>query len=234
MRHPQALLIGTLVALTAQAVAQDEEQRFSTAELQAAQLARFKEDTFDSLSKYGGDQDAAAILVNCTASFHSINRNNVRCYLADANHSKRFITEVQRIGDKANFSQATVADNPERSTLYFRVLLTRDSSGANIHYFENWGHDAERYGYSYQAPQKLRSRKLTGEKPSCGSASFIATVTIGVDGVAHDDVEFETVRVAPSESCRAYARNELLNSPYIPGRLNNEVIEARLVNRWGF
>jgi len=234
MRHLKLLLIGTLVALTAPVMAQDEEQRFSTEELQAAQLARFKESAFDSLSKYGGDKDAAAILVNCTASFQSINRNNVRCYLADANHSKRFITEVQRIGDKANFRQATVADSPERTTLYFRVLLTRDEGGANIHYFENWGHDAERYGYSYQAPQKLRSWKLTGEQPSCGSASFIALVTIGVDGNAHDDVEFETVKVAPSESCRAYVRNELLNSPYIPGRHNNEVIEARLVSRWGF
>lgn len=229
-RHFRILLVSTLVIFASSATAADDEPRFTTEELKTAQLASFDDGLFEGISKYSGDPDAAAILANCRVlSRVSVDNNFARCYLADTNHRKRFITDVERVADRAKLNSAVVADKAEWSEIYFRVLLTRDAEGSAVHFYENWGHDAEKYGYAYRSPQRLTLRERTGDRLSCGGSAFITKVTIGTDGRPHDDVEFETVKGKPSEECFDYFRKQLLRGYFIPGRLNDEAIEARFI-----
>lgn len=221
------LICASFLALAVNVAIADEEFSFSSEVLAEAELASFDAGIFDDLNDYEENPEAAAILVNCRVwSRVTINNNFARCFLADPNHRKRFISEVERAADRAKINSAVVDGRLDRTEIYFRVLLTRDGEGSQIHYFENWGHDAERYGYDYRAPQRITPLQRTGEKPSCGGSRLISIVTVGVDGRAKDDVKFETVKGKPTEQCHAYIRNQLLASDFIPGRHNGEMVEA--------
>jgi hypothetical protein len=221
------LICASFLALAVNVAIADEEFSFSSEVIAEAELASFDDGIFDSLSDYDGDPDAAAILVNCRVWSRATTLPSLaRCFLADPSHRDRFISDVERIADRAKLNSAVVDGNLERTEIYFRVLLTRDAGGSQIHYFENWGHDAERYGYDYRAPQRLTPLERTGERASCGGSRIISLVTVGVDGRARDDIKFETVKGKPSDECYVYIRNLLLTSDFIPARHNGKAVEA--------
>ena len=79
----------------------------------------------------------------------------MHCFRANTDHSKLFLRDLSRIVLQTPIQLAVVDDEYHGADLYFRVLLTREGKESQVEYFANWGHDAEKYGYAYQAPQKL-------------------------------------------------------------------------------
>jgi hypothetical protein len=215
-----------------------EQSGFSAEQLVAGALSYFPIGTFDSLSDYGRDKDATAILANCWARAGiegqgAVSGNSAQCFLADAKHSLKFLSDVERIADLAVIQLASVDDKYQGSNLYFRVFLTRDGEKNQVEYFANWGHDAEKYGYAYQAPQKLYRWPTLLKKVPCGSSRVISLITIGADSGVRDDVEIEVVSGNPSTECLNAIEGYLLESQFIPGREGKKLIEARHMALWG-
>ena len=218
-----------LLALTSSLAGAEGESPYAAGELASAKLASFHASIFDSLSDYDEDPDAAAILVNCRVAYGISNDNRSRCYLAEPSHRKRFISEVERIANRAKIDWAEVAGNVERTTIHFRVLLTRDGDHSQINYFENWGHDADKYGYDYQAPQRLLLYPRGPVKYGCRGQNLIYVVNVGVDGKAAGDVNFEKVKGEITFECKEYIRQRVTEFVFIPGRHNGKIIEAHYV-----
>ncbi len=214
-----------------------ERSGFSTEQLVAGSLANFPSDAFDSLNDYRGDSEARAILANCyiAVTIYLIGGvgDRVWCSLANADHSRSFLRHLYRIFDRTSIRLAVVDEKYRGTWLYFRVLLTRDGEKSRVEYFANWGHDAESYGYDYQAPQRLRSWPPPMKKIPCGSSRIISLVTIGADSAVREDVELEVVSGGPSTECLNAIEEYLLESQFIPGRKGNRLIEARHVELWG-
>lgn len=215
-----------------------EQLGFSAEQLVAGTLSYFPVGTFDSLSDYGRDKDATAILANCWARAGiegqgAVSGNSAQCFLADAKHSLKFLSDVERIANLAVIQLATVDDKYQGSNLYFRVFLTRDGEKNQVEYFANWGHDAEKYGYAYQAPQKLYRWPTLLKKVPCGSSRVISLITIGANSGVRDDVELEVVSGNPSTECLNAIEGYLLESQFIPGREGEKLIEARHMALWG-
>lgn len=223
------ILCSLIVAFAVSNAFAEDSQRFSSEVLAAAELASFDAGIFDGLSSYKSDPDAAAILVNCRVAYGISNNNRSRCYLAEPSHRKRFISEVERIADKAKIDWAEVAGNVERTTIYFRVLLTRDGDHSQINYFENWGHDADKYGYEYQAPQRLLLYPRGPVKNGCRGQNLIYVVNVGIDGKATGDVNFDKVKGEITFECKEYIRQRVTEFIFIPGRHNGKIIEAHYV-----
>ena len=247
-----AFLFATLVFSTAGAKEPEEKSSkelsgFSEEQLVAGTLSYFSIGTFDSLSDYGGDKDASAILANCWVRAgiegrrtrsgieeHGAAADNLaQCFLADTKHSVQFLRDVERIANRAIIRLASVDDEYQGSNLYFRVILIRDGEKNQVEYFANWGHDAEKYGYTYQAPQRLYRWPTPLKKIPCGSSRIISLVTIGADSSVRDDVEFEVVSGNPSIECFNAIEEYLLSSQFIPGRQDNRPIDARQLGLWG-
>ena len=216
-----------LLVLTASLAGAEDESTYTAEELVSAKLASFHQSIFDSLSEYNENPDAAAILVNCQLEYGSSNNNRTRCFLADPSHRKRFISEVQRLADRAKIDWAEVAGNLERTTIYFRVLLTREGDRAQISYFENWGHDAEKYGYDYQAPQRLLLYPRGPVNNGCRGQNLIYVVNVGVDGKATGEIGFEKVKGEISFECKEFIRERVAEYIFIPGRHNGNVAEIK-------
>lgn len=218
-----------LLVLASSLAGAEDESPYTAEELASAKLASFHAGVFDSLSEYDEDPDAAAILVNCQVAYGFGNENRSRCFLADVTHRKRFISEVQRLADRAKIDWAEVAGNLERTTIYFRVLLTRKDDDSQISYFENWGHDAESYGYDYRAPQRLSFYPRTPVKNGCRGQNLIYVVPVGVDGKAKGDAKFEKVKGEITFECKEFIRQRLTEYIFVPGRHNGEAVEAQYV-----
>ena len=218
-----------------------ERSSFSAEQLVAGSLANLPSDAFDSLKDYSGDPEARAILANCAAvmtpngTIGGIARDGggLRCFLADADHSRFFLRDLTRISYRSSFQLAVVDEKPRDAKLYFRVLLTRESEDSQVEYFANWGHDAEKYGYAYQAPQRLLGWPKRQKKIPCGSSRIISLVTIGADSSVRNDVELEVVSGNPSTECLNAIDEYLLGSLFVPGRKGEKLIEARHTELWG-
>lgn len=241
------VVLSTVAAKEPEEENSKEQSGFSVEQLVAGTLSHFPVDTFDSLSDYGGDKDATAILANCWVRagiegqrVHPraeedgvVGSNLAQCFLADAKHSVQFLRDVERIANRAIIRLAAVDDRYQGSNLYFRVLLLRDSDKNQVAYFANWGHDAEKYGYAYQAPQRLDRWPPMLKKIPCGSSRVISLITIGDDSSVREDVEFEVVSGRPSKKCLKAIEEYLLSSQFIPGRQDNRPIDARHLELWG-
>ena len=234
------IILALLVCSTAGADgsdAEDSKERsgFSAEQLVAGSLAIFPSDAFDSLKDYSGDPEARAILANCRvpASIHALSHNSARCSLANGDHSTRFLRDITKIADNTSIQLAVVDEESRDAMLYFRVLLTREGEESKVEIFGNWGHDAEKYGYAYQAPQRLMGWPKRWRKYPCGSSRIISLVTIEADSSVLDDVELEVISGDPSTECLNALEGYLLESKFIPGRNGKKLIEARHVQYWG-
>lgn len=214
-------------------------RRYSTQDLIDAEPVRISAGIFDYLVDYSGDKDARAILVNCVAFVSRLRARYTRaiCSLADEGHRDRFRRDVERRTETARLTPAIVAGEPHSTYFNFRVLLTRDDDRTSIEYFQNWGYDADKYGYAYQAPQRLYLPKQKHVASAhfgtpCVGSLVKSVISIDVDGNPHDDVEFQVAKGEPPAECFEYIQEQLVRSQYLPARVDNERVAARYIEVW--
>jgi hypothetical protein len=215
--------------LTCALASADEEAPYTAEQLASAKPASFHAGVFDSLNKYSQDKDATAILVNCWVAYGFSNDNVSRCFLANPQHRKRILADVERLANRAKIDWADIDGSPERTMIYFRVLLTRDGDQTQVHYFENWGYDNEKYGYDYRSPQRLSMYPRAQQRSRCSGQNLMYIVNVGVDGKAKGEVRFETVKGKISSECQEYMQERVGDYIFIPGQFNGEVVESQFV-----
>ena len=197
-------------------------------DLAAAEPADFPPGVFERLAGYDRDPDAAGILANCRAFVDGRSVRQVSCFLANPEHRDNFARDIEKIAARSRIEPATVAGQEQAAWLYFRVFLSRSGGEQTVHYFPNWGHEADIYGHEYRAPQQV-----TGDHDMvCRGARIISLVRVGTDGQPEGDVEFDIVAGEPKTDCLEALRRMLLLAQYVPARFHGRPVAARHMGYW--
>lgn len=144
----------------------------------------------------------------------------------------RLRNSVHKLLSKTQLSPAMVNGEPEDLELYFRIAFLKND---DVRVFPNWGHDVERYGPSYEAPQRY---DLSERYPSsCDYYVGISLTPIDENGRVAGEPQFVTSlrRADRSQKCVANMSKYLERGKYIPAQFDGNpvpAIHAEIWQRW--
>lgn len=152
------------------------------------------------------------------------------CFLSES-VDRPFRIAVDTAVELARASPATVDGKSHFIALYYRVIFLQKDGVAEVGVYPNWGNHVDKYGLSYEAPQRY-TQSIYPEK--CNALNFLlATMLIGEDGTLTGDVAFSGGEGMHMEWCKESVKAIHLNAKYIPGHKDGQPVEATFVEAWG-
>ena len=184
-------------------------------------------------------EDNTAVTLYCVAGINKTGRSDYNQCFKSESVNEIFKEEVESALKPVQFTPATINGETYFVELYYRVIFLRKDGVAEVRVFPNWGHDVDRYGFSYEAPQRYTRH---GRPSSCteltADAGLKTTMTIGKDGLLVGDIlhvpDYRGGRWSIHGRCVTSIKRKLEISKYIPGHHDGNPVEATFVEIWGY
>ena len=200
-------------------------------------LARFidGEHSLQNLIEFPDVEGDVSLILNCELSVYpsgGITRN--RCFPSEG-VDPSFRKAVSAAAKLARASPAIVDGKARPVHLYYRVLFFQKDGTAEVGVFSNWGHDVDKYGISYEAPQRYSHYRMPNKcRYLLRGALLLSTVLIGKDGTLTSDVVFvpQLDRTPDQRKCANGIKALLEKAKYIPGHYAGTPVEATFVEAW--
>ena len=197
-------------------------------------LARFVagDDSLQKLIEFPVIDDDVAMIVFCLARVSrsgDIVRNH--CFPSE-NVDRSFRDAIDTAVKSARASPATVDSKARSVRLYYHVIFFQKDGATEIGVYSNWGIDADKYGLSYEAPQRYTDASFPITCSSIDIESAHLAMVIGTDGTVKGDVAVELGAGNYVNRCENSIKNTYRNYKYIPGHQDGQPIEATFVEAW--
>ena len=139
---------------------------------------------------------------------------------------------VNKLMGRTRLSPAMV-DGERREVKFYYRLSFRTSGRVRV--FPNWGHDVDRLGMSYEAPQ--RYSKFRQYPPACDFYSGLSMTPIAANGRVAGEPELKTLlrREDRALNCVEIIKKQLSNAKFIPGHRDGKPVPAiheEIWRRW--
>ncbi len=197
-------------------------------------LARFVagDDSLQKLIEFPVVDDDIAVVVFCLARVRrsgDIVRNH--CFPSE-NVDRSFRDAIDTAVKSARASPATVDSKARSVRIYYRVIFFQKDGATEVAVYSNWGVDVDKYGLSYEAPQRYTDASFPITCSSIDIESGHVAMVIGTDGTVKGDVALELGDGNDVNRCETSIKNTYRNFKYIPGHQDGQPIEATFVEVW--
>jgi hypothetical protein len=221
-----------LVYLAAMFLAAD-----ALADESSLRLAKFSEGehSLQNLIKFPDVEGDVSVAVYCFADILGSGGIEWTHCFESKSVDQAFIDVIEIAIKDAEATAALVGGKKYSVKLYYRVVFIRQGGESQIGVFPNWGHDVDKYGLGYHAPQWY-DNKLAPNNCWDMSGRFRAfsTMLVGTDGVAKSDVSFDRSAVnIKDKDCAGSLAALLKRSEYIPGEYEGRTVDATIVLAFG-
>lgn len=207
------------------------------ADVSPSTLARFidGEHSLQNLIEFPDVEGDVALFLYCELRVYPSGGIRGNFCFPSENVDPSFRKEVSTAAKLARASPAIVNGKARTVHLYYRVFFFQKDGASEVGVISNWGHDEDKYGISYEAPQRYSDYR----RPNiCGillrRTLLLSTVLIGKDGTLTSDVVFvpELDRSVDQRKCANGIRALLKKAKYIPGHYAGTPVEATFVESW--
>ena len=197
-------------------------------------LARFVDgdDSLQKLIEFPVVDDDVAMIVFCLARVRKsgdIVRNH--CFPSE-NVDQSFRDAIDTAVKSARASPATVDSKARSVRLYYHVNFFQKDGATEVGVHSNWGVDVDKYGLSYEAPQRYTDAIFPQFCSFMDIESGHVAMVIGTDGTVKGDVALELGDGNDVNRCENSIKNTYRNFKYIPGHQDGRPIEATFVEAW--
>ena len=202
-------------------------------------LARFDdgEHSLQKLIEFPDVDDDVSTVVYCELTVHRSGRIRRNFCFPFENVDWSFRNAVSTAARSAKALPAIVDGITRSVHLYYRVFFFQKDGAAEVRVYSNWGDDVDKYGISYEAPQRYSDyRTPEACRYRLRPPGVLSTVLIGTDGTLTSDVVFEPElgRSIRQKRCANRIRDLLEKGKYIPGHNGGAPVEATFVEAWGY
>ena len=135
----------------------------------------------------------------------------------------------------AKATPATVSGKPRNAWMHYRVEFVRTSDDASVSVYPNFGLDSDRFGPSYEAPQRLERLNRRGGYACLQDLDDAVFVALAIDefGQASTDPVIQMIdggKVGPI--CQRYTKQSYRRAEYMPGRNDGQPVNSTYVEIW--
>lgn len=144
----------------------------------------------------------------------------------------RYREPIDKMMRKIRLSPARFNGKAVPTELYYRLHFDLVDEIPRVRVYPNWGHDTERYGTTYEAPQRYETYRFPRE---CLFFVGIATTPLDVHGKVAGDPELQTPFQADEATleCIEKIKARLIKGRYIPARRDGKPVAAIHAEVWG-
>lgn len=210
--------------------------RLAHAEESTHELARFVagEHSLENLIRFPELEQNVDVTIFCSIQVWrsgELRYNN--CFGVQADGKVRaFQDAVSDAARLAKATPATMSGKKVKVRMQYRVKFSGRANDASISVYPNWGVDSDRFGPSYEAPQRRESNYYP---EMCARRARVA-ITVDETGQAASDLSFEAMggTFGPGGQCERGIERFYDWAEFIPGRHQGQAIESTFVEIWGF
>jgi hypothetical protein len=144
----------------------------------------------------------------------------------------RYHEPIVRMMRKIRLSPARFNGKAVPTELYYRLHFDLVDEIPRVRVYPNWGHDTDRYGTPYEAPQRYETYRFPRD---CLFFVGIATTPLDAHGRVTGDPELQTPFPADEATleCIDKIKARLIKGKYIPARRDGEPVAATHAEVWG-
>lgn len=138
---------------------------------------------------------------------------------------------VNKLMGKTRLSPATVDGEGREVEFYYRLSF---ATSGQVQVFPNWGHDVDKYGMGYEAPQRYSQHR---HYPSgCGFYAGLSMTPIAANGrvAAEPELKPSYGRSRRTAKCVKKIKMRLANSKFIPGQADGKPVPATHEEIWSW